>query len=203
MTKKRVFDVPGMALNIMAVLAQATDDEKAVGMAWYQVALDFCLGLSARNGVRPWTTAAVTATLSPACKWVRNMVDAENLTTAYCIGGAAAAWRVSCCTYGPNKAKAIGLLDGTVLEVTGQKVVAFHYCILNPSNTDVVVIDRHAWNVCVADRFIRHDKHSVDAAMSVAASDAYRQVAKMLNILPLQAQAIAWTTWRRMIGESD
>jgi hypothetical protein len=202
MSKKREFDVPAMVANILTVIAQATDEEKVIGMAWYQVALDFCVGLGKRNGIETWLAAGVTATLSPACKWVRNMVDADNLVTAYGMGGATAAWNVSCCTYGPNKAKAIALLEGGEMEVKGRKVASFFFNIMNPSDPFVVVVDRHAWNVCVADRYIKHDKHSVDAAMYAVGVEAYQLAAVRMNILPSQVQAIAWTTWRRLIGES-
>jgi hypothetical protein len=203
MSTKRVFPVDQFSLNILAVMVQATDEEKVVGMSWYSVAREFCVGLAKTYEFRLDKTVGVVATLSPACKWFRNMVDAENLVSAFRGGGEAAAWNVSCCTYGPNKAKAIEILADRKMEVSGRKVTAFFTNIIRPNHPDVVTIDRHAWNICVGERVIIHDIKKVDEGMYVAGEAAYRAVSERIDILPSQVQAITWGVWRRLKNISD
>ena len=174
--------------NILATYKQATDDEMSGGLAWYFEANAIARELG--NGDVEFG-AALLAVLSPLEKWERNVAVAR----------LAVAYGYPYPTTTDKMGKVTRLLSGETPAdvVSGPKVTAFYNNILDPSG-DHVTIDRHA--IDIAFGVVHTDKSRPAGTKKLIAelSDAYRNVAATLNIVPLELQAITWVAWRRMKG---
>ena len=73
--------------SILAVFFAATDLEKINGVQWYNVAQNASGAMAERYGISLETVAGVVAALSPNNRWERNLRDADNLISAYTLGG--------------------------------------------------------------------------------------------------------------------
>lgn len=172
--------------NIESVWNAATQDEVESGIMWYptahKIAREIAPTLEAGAGV--------IAALSPLMPWDRNMYLArESFATGIAFGGLS-----------KNVAKAQAIIDGAVpLEVLGgDKVRTFYGNIVNPWG-DGVTIDRHAYDIAVG---VKHGKVRPNIGKGVYRefSQAYIDAAAEIGILPLELQAVTWTTWRRIHG---
>jgi hypothetical protein len=192
-----------MRENILAVYSRATDAERSEGVAWYEAAHTFAVGLSERYGITLEQAAGVIAAISPRMPWAENMRKADEL----CRTGEAGMLKV-------NKARALAILAGespdTALACatckrgshakhtcSGEKVRNFYRCILDPSDAYSVCVDRHAYDVAkgkVGDDVSRKALDRVGAYREIA--DAYRQAAVVLGISPATVQAVTWVRWR-------
>lgn len=169
---------------------KATEENKKNGLHWYWKAHYLAQQMALSSGHQLHTAVGVIAALSPSCKWERNLFEAEELLRNR---------PVQHTTYTPNalKAKAIvmGGHPGTVLG--GQKVTAFYQLIMNPMDEHTVCIDRHAVRVCTRYKW----ESDVQASQWLrkgyeSCANAYRNVAKKLNLLPWQVQAVTWEVFR-------
>ena len=171
--------------NIKACYERAGPDIAREGRDWYRQA--FLQAQEWADAVQSTTAkvAQVISVLSPSVKWETNLRDAERLIFA--TPEERRKMKVS--TYGPNKEKAIGILEGwRQFHFTGWnwKTYNFFHCIWNPTNETAVTIDRHAYAVAVKRKNkITEKRYGVTAA-------SYRQAAHDLNLRPLELQAITW-----------
>lgn len=187
--------------NILAVIAEATPEEYEEGFGWYEAAHTFAQGLSDRYHLPARQAAAIIAALSPQVSWERNLVLADTFCrTAECTGQT-----------GANKDKARRLYEGeapeTVLRTptsphSGQKVRAFFDNIADPRHSEAVTIDRHAVAIALGRTMQDSERGRVLSRRGVYENVAqeYREAAALLNLRPLQAQAIAWIVWRNTEG---
>ena len=129
------------AANIVRTYRKATDDQIGRGASWYADAHTFARALDPTN---PRRAAGVLAALSPLMKWDRNMVLAARV---YAEGFASGALGNSL-----RAADAIYAGADPLDVLKGKKVRAFFATINDPTGTDAVVIDRHAFDIAIGRR---------------------------------------------------
>lgn len=182
----KVVTLTPTAENILAVWEDATDAHRDSGMAWYDFAHDFALRISGGDIVRG---AGVVAALSPNKAWDQNMILAER---AFHDGAASG-------TLGVAVRKANAILAGAdPVDVLGNglKTRNFYQNIARPDCPEAVTIDRHAYDVALAERNSDNKRYALTPTRYAAFCEAYRDAALRLGILPLQVQAVTWETWR-------
>ena len=189
--------------NIKAIYKLATAAERVDGSVWYQIARDIAQTLSDEYGTSLAQAIGVIAALSPRNKWARNVVDAENLISAFLADTESAA-TVKVCTFGANKAKAIKVLgaydadlDAILAILSGPKLREFASCI---AGLDEVCIDGHAYCIWTGGRTSLKDVPAIGVKLRKEIKADYPAAALDLGIPPAACQAITWCTWRRIHG---
>lgn len=169
--------------NIIQTYYAATEDQMIKGKAWYPVAHDLATMLAdgdTRMG------AGVIAALSANKSWSENTKIA---TRAFASGKATGHVKDAIL-------KATRIMNGAdpadVLPMS-LKTGNFYRCILDPSDPDAVVIDRHAHDVAVGRTLGQDDRGLSSKGRYGALAGAYRAAAARLGILPSELQAITWT----------
>ena len=189
--------------SILAVFFAASDLEKINGAQWYNVAQNASDAIAKRYGINLHTVAGVVAALSPNNRWERNLRDADNLISAYTLGGLDDALSVKTSTYGKNKSKALAILQGAepLETLGGLKVRAFYGCIMG-ENT--VCIDGHAYAIWRGERISTSSTPKISAKLYTAIVADYIRATDTINSVlggqykPFQVQAITWLAWRRL-----
>ena len=182
--------------NVLQVIAQATPAEEAEGMGWYSAAHHHAAEIAATYGISLSSAAATIAALSPQSGWT------ENLRLAHEAAEHAQAGRtdligghtVDACT------KASQILRGADPRhvLGGRKVRSFYANILRPETPGPVTVDRHAVSILADDRG-EERKRTLDRMGAYQHCTAlYRDAGRTLGVMPHQAQAISWVTWRRI-----
>jgi len=172
--------------NIIECYERAGPETAREGRDWYRQA--FMQAQEWADAIQSTTAkiAQVISVLSPSVQWETNLRDAEKLIFA--TPEERRKMKVS--TYGPNKDKAIGILEGwREFSFTGYnlKTYNFYHCIWNPYNETAVTIDRHANAVATGKKGTR-----ITTRMYGVAAASYREAAHRLNLRPLELQAITW-----------
>jgi hypothetical protein len=193
--------------NILAVYFLASAEEIQTGIRWYDDANAIASRIADTFDGSMRQAAGVIAALSPSNKWERNCRDAENFIRAYAAGGDPIDIKVS--TYGLNKMKALRILEGEDIDevLNGRKTVAFYHCIAGDSGH--VCIDGHAYNIWMGERLPLDSVPSMGKALYASIVADYIEATRLINSVsdteykPYEVQAITWTTWRRIIGESE
>jgi len=81
--------------------------------------------------------------------------------------------------------------------LNGPKITSFFYNILNPIGAEHVTIDRHALGVAICGLKRRRIDLIMTGKQYRTIASAYKWTAEQLGILPLELQAITWTTYRQ------
>ncbi|MFE4681613.1 hypothetical protein ACFRNJ_12345 [Streptomyces sp. NPDC056721] len=174
-------DVARYVANITAAFNRATDDQAARGRQWYPVAHDLALIVgdgNARSG------AGIIAALSANKSWSENVRLAKDAGTGNVHGHT-----------GVMLAKVSAIIDGTdPADVLPMEMKTGHFfrCILDPSDPDPVVIDRHAHDVAVGERYGNRDRGLGAKGRYAALAHAYREASLRLDEIPSVVQAITW-----------
>lgn len=185
--------------NILGTIEQATHDEWSAGLTWYADSQAWISDLADETDLSPQVVAGVVAALSPNNRWERNLEDARNVCLAVTADDAKDAFdAVSVATFNANKAKAWEILQGKG-ENSGPKTRAFARNL--SGDLSAVTVDRHAFNVAAAGEWIV-DKGGpkITPKRYEIVAQGYTDVAQLFGIEPAQAQAIAWITWKRLVG---
>lgn len=169
-------------VNIIRVFQSATTDQEKRGREWYHTAnqiAEFMAEGDVRRG------AGVIAALSPQKAWPLNMTMARRAFEAGHATGHVqdAMIKVAKIMAGADPAE--------VLPMT-LKTGNFFRTIVDPEDPDAVVIDRHAHDVAVGQRYgiINRGLHNKNRYATLA--HAYREAARVLEELPSTVQAITW-----------
>ncbi len=186
-TKPLPADLEPDPRKIIALFRSATSEELAEGMAWYADAHSIALALDPQSPAR---AAGTLAALSPRLDWLQNVKLAAR---TYAEGAASG-------TLGDNCRKANAILSGAAPEDTlsGPKVRAFYAAIADPTDSNAVVIDRHAFDIAIG-HVTSDETRAVLGRKGVYErfADAYRKAARILGVAPSQVQAVTWVAWRR------
>jgi hypothetical protein len=189
--------------NIKSIYKLATAAERVDGSAWYPVARDIAQTLADEYGVSLAQAIGVIAALSPRNKWSRNVIDAENLISAF-IADPESAATVKVCTFGANKAKAIKILnahgadlDAVLAILSGPKLREFASCIAGLPD---VCIDGHAYCIWTGGRTSLAEVPAIGVKLRREIKADYQAAAADLGLTPAACQAITWCTWRRIHG---
>ena len=183
------------------MLDLASAHDSVTGRSWYRQALTSAIELHERYDIDVTTVCGVIAALSPRNKWSRNLIDAENLISAYTSAGIEACDSVKVCTFGANKAKALRILDADpILDVvegilSGPKLIEFFRCICGH---DDVCIDGHAYSIWFGDRITLAKVPSIGIKLRRQIKSDYLAVAANNDLTGYEVQAITWVTHRRL-----
>lgn len=130
--------------NLIYWYGQASKEQRASGINWYQRAHDFCQSRAEHFGVSPEVVAGVVSALSPRNKWERNLRDADSVLLAHKYNESPDS--VSVCTFTSNKLKAFDILEGRAVS-WGDKTESFvkNIAWLDGSR---VTVDVWHWRAC-------------------------------------------------------
>lgn len=177
------------AWNILDVWRKATPAQLNEGMTWYDTARNSAMELDPKNVER---AAGIIAALSPMVNWSRNL---EMARFVYANGHA------NGLGLGGNCRKAEAILSGAnPLDILGgDKVRSFYMTIADPANAELVVIDRHAFDIALG-RVHSDADRKIGKRVYRMLSEAYRNAATIANVTPSQMQAVTWVTHRALKG---
>ena len=187
-----------MIENIVDCYSRATDAQIDTGKAWYRDAKNQAYDIAVKHDMPVYIVVAVIAALSPNNKWVRNVINADELIGAFIRGDAMETVKVS--TYNKMKEKAWRILqqipdyDGAKTMLNGQKITSFFMDIMGEFN---VTIDGHARNIAYNERVgLTDDRTNIGVREYRALQAAYYDAAEQVGLMPYELQAITWTVWR-------
>lgn len=180
--------------NIVACVLDATEEEHAAGMLWYET---FGRAITSYGKAHQWSperARALFAALSPMMNIARNWklfkagIDHSTLDG---MGG----------ILPHQRRKGEALCKGTIsieAAIKGMKVSRFYRNLAG--DMSCVTVDRHAISCargipCYTGRCSCAEYKDIEASYQVAAAQ--------LGIEPAQCQAIAWVVWRRQQGIKD
>lgn len=173
--------------NIINTFWSATPSRLQAGRDWYPRAHETARLIANDGDVVKG--AGVLAALSPQTSWWLNV---ELASDAFENHRAGRHTRDSC-----RKANRImaGEDPRTVLPMR-RKTGQFFLCILDPSDTGPVCVDRHAHDVAVGKPF--GDAHrGLDAhGRYDLIAECYREAAHRVGEIPSVVQAVTWVVWR-------
>lgn len=174
-------ELAGYVANIVTAYRAATPDQLARGRAWYPVAHDLA-GIIADGDYA--TGAGIIAALSPNKSWSENQRLARDAGAGYVHGH-----------FADSLAKVQKIMAGadpaTVLPME-LKTGHFYRSIADPTSADAVVIDRHAHDVAVGQRYGDAPRGLSNKTRYATLALAYRLAARQLGELPLTVQAVTW-----------
>jgi hypothetical protein len=189
--------------NIIAVYKMATPDEIKQGIEWYLNATSDCKNIADRLRLPLHIVIGVVSALSPNNKWKRNIVNADELCTAFIDGQDMDSIKVS--TYHKMKQKAWSILrlmptyDDAVTILNGKKIVSF-FKNINGDESEIT-IDGHARNIYYNDRQgLTTPNTNIKKNEYKDIQKAYARASKKLGIKAYELQAITWVAWRRIHG---
>ena len=180
-----------MANRIEHWLGLATGEELEQGLSWYFDAQCFCSVIAQELNFKAAAVAQTVAILSPQIDWETNKANAVLIATSMNPSIKIFATRA-------QKEKALAALAGEyTLGESSRKTYSFADNIANPDSTRVTV-DRHATKVALNDRTA--DQVRITTRMYRDIEKAYQLVAEKRGLMPYQVQAIAWVTYKRVVG---
>lgn len=192
--------------NILRVWKRATAAERGDGFVWYERAHAAAVAISDDSGHELSVVAAVISAISPNNSWALNLDQARALCLAVSDEE-----RNDCSasTYdGGDKARAILSGDmlaacgtkasGAAFTYTAPKTRAFFQLIADPTLTDVVVVDGHAWCIAQGERRPLEDVPSLTGNKYRQIANAYIVAAQRLGVPAHVVQATTWLAWRRI-----
>lgn len=169
--------------NIISTWNLATPEQLDRGRGWYPHAHELAYHMSDGN-VR--AGAGVLAALSPQKAWAYNVKLARE---AFATGEVRGQVRDAV-----GKAERI-MLGADPLDVLpdDSKTWNFFRSIIDPTDAEAVVIDRHAHDIAVGEVYGNRDRGLSNKRRYATVAHAYREAARRLNELPLVVQAVTWT----------
>jgi hypothetical protein len=171
--------------NIISTWNLATPEQIDRGRGWYPHARELAELISEGN-VR--AGAGVIAALSPQKTWEQNVKLARG---AFATGEASG-------QVGNAVGKAQAIMEGAEpLDVLpdDSKTWNFFRAIIDPSDPDPVVIDRHAHDIAVGEIYGNRDRGLSNKRRYATLAHAYREAARRLEEIPSVVQAVTWTYW--------
>jgi hypothetical protein len=189
--------------NIIAIYKLAKPSEIKHGLTWYVNANSDCREIAEKLELPLHIVIGVVSALSPNNKWERNIINAEDLCTAFINGQDMDSIKVS--TYHKMKEKAWSILqsmpsyDETIDILNGKKIVSF-FRNISGDETDIT-IDGHARNIYYNDKQgLTTPNTNIKKNEYKDIQKAYARASKKLGIKAYELQAITWVAWRRIHG---
>ncbi|MFD5701323.1 DUF7178 family protein [Streptomyces lasiicapitis] len=168
--------------NIIAVWQTATEEQLARGRGWYRAAHE-AASLMADGDVR--AGAGVLAALSANTSWPETLRLARR---AYETG-------VPSGHFPDALTKAAKVMSGASPRdvLPGErKTGQFFRCILDPGDSEAVVIDRHAHDIAVGEIYGKRGRGLGSSRRYALLAHCYRDAAARLGELPSTVQAVTW-----------
>ena len=214
--------------NLLNLYSRCSQNELAVGIAWYPDARVRAEEIAAMYHLSLETVIKVAAALSPKCKWENNMDSAEWVIRQW-LGGcfipdyslytSGQAYLQKCPRPEPGKLvlaedprvdappsgglkssviKALWILEGHDC-LSGPKVWDFYHCILDWESYLGACIDSHAIQAWFGS--FDGGTYGVPPAFYTLVRADYIKAAKMVGLSPLQFQAVLWVGKKRISSE--
>lgn len=175
--------------NLIYWYEQASLEEHANGLDWYQRANEFCEARAEHFGVSPEVVAGVVSALSPRNKWGKNIEDTTRVLMAHRDGVPPCSVKVS--TFDSNKQKAFDILDGKAVK-WGPKTESFVKNIANLDRSRVTV-DMWHWRACFnkmrAPKSLTELKYREIEQITIDTAEEY-------HLSGFQFQAVIWEVIR-------
>ena len=191
--------------NIIAIYKLAKPSEIKHGLTWYVNANSDCKEIAEKLELPLHIVIGVVSALSPNNKWERNIINANDLCTAFINGQDMDSIKVS--TYHKMKQKAWSILQSmpnyeeTIGILNGKKIVSF-FRNISGDETDIT-IDGHARNIYYNDKQgLTTPNTNIKKSEYLDIQKAYLRASKKLGIKAYELQAITWVAWRRIHGIS-
>ena len=152
------------------------------GTTWYERAHNECVLLSSVFGIPLPKVIGVVSALSPSNKWKRNLQDAWKFLDKPHMN-------TKVCTFKNQRRKALNILKGTgreaeiLSELNGTKTQHFFTNILYYKDSQTVTVDMWAYRSVNVESKQKYYKQ---------VQTAYQNVARELDLLPHQLQAVVW-----------
>lgn len=178
--------------NILRVFRAATPTDVVEGATWYQTTRDLCAALAHEYDYDISQAIGIFAALSPRTRWSQNVM----LATRCMVNGG-----ITAGTLGASMTAANRIVKGEpALDVlNGPKVRAFYGAILEPTSSEYVVIDAHAFSIAAGTSMTSKQQSVLKrAGVYDIMSGLYREAANILGITPSEVQAITWIAWRNL-----
>lgn len=175
--------------NIVAAYRACTPEQKARGRQWYAVAHDLAMVIG--NGNVPMG-AGILAALSAQKRWEINVSLANDAANGNVHGHTE-----------QTLAKVRAMLEGanpTEILPMQLKTGNFYRCIVDPTDPDPIVIDRHAHDIAVGERYHNKDRGLGNVTRYATLAMAYRLAARVLDILASDCQASVWCRQVELFG---
>lgn len=169
--------------NIISTWNLATPEQIDRGRQWYPHANELATLMSEGN---TRAAAGVIAALSPQKAWAFNVKLARE---AFATGEVRGQVRDAV-----GKAERI-MLGADPLDVLpdDSKTWNFFRAIIDPTDAEAVVIDRHAHDIAVGEIYGNRDRGLSTKRRYATLAHAYREAARRLDELPQVVQAVTWT----------
>ena len=196
--------------NLLALWESRTETDESEGLLWYARANRRGQELSLRHDVTLSQAVGVIAVLSPGCEWGKNLQYSDELLAAWNSGRRGSELPMVGVYGNRNLDKAKLILAGhspvEVIPDSSKKVKAFYSCLLQPSDSLAVVIDRHAKCAALNLRSTKSGAASQDVTVRSGEYDYlsrhYVKLADRFGLLPSQFQAALWLIWKKL-GENE
>ena len=201
--------------NVVDHWNQATDDEKANGMSWYEDAHHLAKHVANDTDTPMHTMAGLMTNYSPQTHWAHNIMNAAKVArTKVALGGKGDGIMAT----SHQKAAAARMLDGEhyqdVFKSGAPKVRAFGHLIEHgDAGADGhVVIDRHALSVAAGARAtdVAYEQSGLGGKKRYdQVANVYRKAAKVISkqegkeVLPHHVQAATWMVRQRLNEQHD
>jgi hypothetical protein len=168
--------------NILRAYNRATPDQEKRGREWYTAAHQLAEMMAEGDVQRG---AGVIAALSPQKAWPLNVTMARRAFDAGRADGHVqdAIRKVAKIMAGTDPAEVLPM---------ALKTGNFYRTIVDPEDPDAVVIDRHAHDVAVGERYGIKDRGLHNKNRYATLAHAYREAARVLGVLPSTVQATTW-----------
>ncbi len=166
--------------RIVDAVGRADAEQTAAGLGWYAVAHEEAKLLADEFGLDVYRTSAIIAVLSPLTRWAGNLEDAWNVVNGDPVRHAL--------PKNAEKARRILAGEDPVDVLGGRKVNSFWMNICGPIGRYYVTFDSWMARLCGLQESDVFNVWGVYSACTMGVWDAARD----LELLPLQAQAIAW-----------
>jgi hypothetical protein len=190
--------------NIKRVYNQAKETHILEGKNAYRTYHNDLITVSESTGISFPACCAAFAALSPGVR------IEENYKTFYLLvsfvkenKNPSDLNKVSYTGYSACRERAYNYLTGyqdflTSLSKNSNKIRNFYNNVLNPDKDDYITIDRHMISIYLGRDAAEKERKQVfdNAKQYRIIADVYKYVAKKLNILPCELQAICWFAWR-------
>lgn len=168
--------------DIIKLFNKTSSDNFDNGMTWYKDANNYANILANDFDLPLNKVIGVMAALSPNNKWARNKVDTRNFLAVPSLD-------TKVCTFINQRKKALSILasSGSHQEIekilNGIKTKNFYHNIRFYKVSDRVTVDMWAFRSVGADEKLKNVP---------LVTQAYKEVANELNIVPHQLQAVVW-----------
>lgn len=181
--------------NIRKIYKLAQPEHLTQGKIWYKQANQFCQELADQYNIDLAQVVGCLAVLSPNCSWeINKKACVDMLALSHCPNSN---------VYPANVAKAYQIVYEGIdpVEILGKpnrygnKVRAFYDNILRPKCSVAVTVDTHAIRAALGRYEVTiNEQRQVFGTKTgyLRLQEAYTKVARSLDLLPCELQAIVW-----------